>query len=121
AAAAAFCSGVTNWGVQGWPEDPSYKMWMVGARSIGGVMAAPAGMNVPPHWMMYVAVPDVDASVRQAEGLGAKVMKPADNIPKVGRFAILNDPAGGAAFTVFKGEGGMPGIGDPPAGGDLSW
>jgi len=39
--------------------------------------------------------------VQQATELGASVMKPADDIPGVGRFAILNDPQG-AAFAIIK-------------------
>src|SRR2546422_8222139 len=40
---------------------------------MGGLMRLPEQarrMGAPPHWMPYVAVPDVDATVRQAQGLG---------------------------------------------------
>jgi predicted enzyme related to lactoylglutathione lyase len=57
--------------------------------------------NLPPHWLVYFAVDDCDAKVQKATGLGAQVMKPADDIPGVGRFAILLDPQG-AAFAIIK-------------------
>ena len=57
--------------------------------------------NLPPHWLVYFAVDDCDAKVQKATELGAKVMKPADDIPGVGRFAILFDPQG-AAFAIIK-------------------
>jgi predicted enzyme related to lactoylglutathione lyase len=58
---------------------------------------------IPPHWLVYFAVDDCDAKVQKATELGARVMKPAENIPGVGRFAILTDPQG-AAFALLKPE-----------------
>ena len=65
-------------------------------------MALPAddGSATPPHWIIYVGTPDVDATVEAAEKLGGKVLKAAADIPNVGRFAVLSDPQG-AAFAVF--------------------
>ena len=57
--------------------------------------------KLPPHWLAYFAVEDCDEKVRKATELGAKIMKPADDIPGVGRFAILLDPQG-AAFAIIK-------------------
>ena len=56
--------------------------------------------NVPPHWLAYVAVSDVDAITTQAASLGGKVLVPAMDIPKVGRFSVLRDPTG-AVFSPF--------------------
>ena len=59
--------------------------------------------NVPPHWNVYFNVDDVDASVRQAEELGAKTLAPAMDVPGVGRMAMMADPQG-AAFGILEGE-----------------
>lgn len=59
----------------------------------------PAG--VPSYWMPYFQVADCDASAAKAQGLGARVMVPPQDISKTGRFAILSDPQG-AMFAVFK-------------------
>jgi predicted enzyme related to lactoylglutathione lyase len=59
----------------------------------------PAG--VPSYWMPYWQVADCDASTAKAKELGASVMVPPQDIPKTGRFAVLQDPQG-AMFAVFK-------------------
>jgi predicted enzyme related to lactoylglutathione lyase len=56
---------------------------------------------VPPHWLVYFAVVDCDASVAKATSLGAKTTMPPMDIENVGRFAMLTDPEG-AGFAVIK-------------------
>jgi predicted enzyme related to lactoylglutathione lyase len=72
-----------------------------GATSIGGIRPMGKEEGIPPHWLIYFMVADADASVKKAQSLGAKVLMPAMNMEKVGRFAVLADPQG-AAFAVFK-------------------
>jgi len=55
----------------------------------------------PPHFMTYMAVDDVDANAELAKTLGGTVLKEPDDIPNVGRFAIIQDPSG-AVFSTFK-------------------
>ena len=64
-----------------------------------GVISPQEGM--PPHWMAYVTVADVDKACEQATELGGTVMMPGTDIPNVGRFAVLEDP-GGAVIMPFK-------------------
>ena len=45
--------------------------------------APEAKWEVPPHWMIYFNVRDVDATVRRAEALGARIKVYWDGIPKV--------------------------------------
>ena len=79
-----------------------YTMFKNGDRGAGGMYQITPEMGpIPPHWLVYFAVDDCDAKVQKATELGASVMKPADDIPGVGRFAILNDPQG-AAFAIIK-------------------
>ena len=102
-AAKAFYTAVTGWGTQVW-EEMSYTMWTVGEKPIGGIMKLPdeavAG-GARPHWLAYVAVPDVDATIARARELGATVMVPPTDIPTVGRYSVFADPQGAliAAFT----------------------
>ena len=63
----------------------------------------PEMAGVPPHWLVYFSVDDCDATAKKATELGASTIKPADDIPGVGRFAILQDPQG-AAFAIIKTE-----------------
>ena len=79
-----------------------YTMLNNGDRPNGGMLQITPEMGpIPPNWLVYFAVDDCDAKVQKAGELGAKVMKPADDIPGVGRFAILIDPQG-AAFALIK-------------------
>lgn len=64
---------------------------------IGGVCHARGGnADIPPVWMVYFTVPDLEAALAQvAEGGGTVLVtpRPAGN----GRFAVFRDPAGAVA------------------------
>jgi predicted enzyme related to lactoylglutathione lyase len=116
AAAAAFYPKVVPWRTQ--PSNmPGYTIFMAGGLQVGGLMALPADSGAA-HWLMYVGTASVDATVAQAQGLGARVCKEASDIPNVGRFAVLADPQG-ATFAVFTPAGG-PAPQTPPQGA-FSW
>jgi uncharacterized protein len=72
-----------------------------GEVDVAGCMAAPEGMQAPPHWLRCVATEDVDATVAKAKELGATAFVEGDDIPNVGRIAVLQDPVG-AVFGLFK-------------------
>ncbi len=61
----------------------------------------PQAADVPPNWMPYFQVSDVDASANAATRLGAKSFVPPSDIANVGRFAVLQDPQG-AVFAIYK-------------------
>ena len=66
----------------------------------GGVTGhLPAG--VPPHWLPYVAIEDVDETVARAGKRGARIPARPEDIPGIGRFAVLQDPAG-ALLAIMK-------------------
>jgi uncharacterized protein len=118
-AAEAFYTRVAGWGTQVWQGTTQYTMWTAGGIPIGGVMTLSPGIAVP-HWLAYVAVPDVDATVTQAESLAGTTLVKATDIPTVGRFAVLGDPQG-AAFAVFTAANQTPGHDGMPAPGEFSW
>jgi predicted enzyme related to lactoylglutathione lyase len=103
-ASKAFYGAVFGWAAadQGPPGGPpAYTEWKVGERSVGGMMLKNDMMpaEMPPAWGVYFAVADTDATVAQAQELGATlVVGPTDIEP--GRFAVLVDPVG-AAFNVL--------------------
>jgi len=57
--------------------------------------------DLPPHWMVYFAVADCDASAEKAKSLGGQIHVPPSDIPSMGRFAVLTDPQG-ATFSIFQ-------------------
>ena len=59
--------------------------------------------GAPPNWGTYVTVDDVDATVKKAEGLGAKVIVPLMDVPEVGRLCTIQDPQGAMiSFIIYK-------------------
>src|SRR6266496_3939802 len=101
--AKAFYSAVFGWDSATGTDGPmAYTEFKVDGDSIAGMFQM-AGMmpdDVPPHWGVYFAVADCDATVDAASGLGASVAVPAMDVP-IGRFAALTDPHG-AFFRVIK-------------------
>lgn len=73
-----------------------YTLFKSGDKSHAGLMAMPPEMpaNVPPHWMAYIAVDDVDAAAKKVERLGGKILHGPEDVPGVGRFCTISDPAG---------------------------
>jgi predicted enzyme related to lactoylglutathione lyase len=57
--------------------------------------------GLPPHWLPYVAVDDVDATIARAKKLGANIPMNPEDIPGIGRFGVLHDPTG-AVLAVMK-------------------
>jgi hypothetical protein len=55
---------------------------------------------VAAHWLPFFAVDDCDGTAAHAQALGALVKLPPTELPRMGRFAVLEDPQG-AAFGVF--------------------
>jgi predicted enzyme related to lactoylglutathione lyase len=116
AAAEKFYRNVVGWGAQdaGMPG-MSYTLFKVGETAVGGMMALPQNCGdggARPGWIGYIAVDDVDASAAQVKKEGGKVHRAPDDIPGVGRFAIVSDPQG-AVLALFKGSGQEQG--EPPA------
>jgi uncharacterized protein len=71
--------------------------------SQGGIMALTPEMSaagMTDRWTLYFEVADCDAAVAAAARKGGSVAVPATDIPGVGRFAALIDPAG-AVFSVI--------------------
>lgn len=97
-----FYTTLFGWATESFPGPMEYTIFKKGNESVGGMYQITPEMGpIPPHWLTYFAVSDCDATVRKATELGGSVMKPAEDIPGVGRFAILRDPAS-AVFAVLK-------------------
>ena len=96
-----FYADTLGWSFDGMPmPDGGGTYWMaqVDGEPVAGIMDinGPAFQSVPENWMSYIAVDDVDARLAKATKAGAKVIKPAFDIPGVGRIAVLMEPGGAA-------------------------
>lgn len=69
---------------------------------VAGLMEMPGDVaGMPPCWMIYFSVDDVDQFCKDAVAAGASVHREPADIPGTGRFAILADPQG-AAFGILQ-------------------
>ena len=125
AAAESFYKKVVGWTATPFGPDGSYTVLNNSSGSgVGGVMKLPdqaKQMGAPPHWMMYIGTPDVDGMAMRIVQLGGRVHKQPEEIPTVGRFAVVQDPFG-ASFAIFTPKP-APGSPAPKKGpiGDFSW
>jgi predicted enzyme related to lactoylglutathione lyase len=91
--------GFTHRSLDMGPAD-AYHILSRGGVDRGGVTShLPRG--VPPHWLPYVAVDDVDATIARAKKLGARIPISPEDIPGAGRFGVLEDPTG-ATLAIMK-------------------
>ncbi len=83
------------------PDAGEYTEFKVGDRAVGGMMdLAKLPPGVPPHWMPYFQVDDVDEIQAAVVRAGGSVMAPAFDMV-AGRMAVLSDPQGGT-FSVIR-------------------
>lgn len=82
-------------------EAANYTEIAVGDKRYGGILP----MNdewgdTPPHWGIYIMVPDVDACVARAKELGGQNCLPPFDAPGVGRLAMVTDPTGANCYII---------------------
>jgi uncharacterized protein len=119
-AAIAFYTHVAGWTTQPW-ESGDYTMFLAGQGPLGGVTRLPdaaAAQGAAPYWQANVQVADVDASVALVQELGGRVHH-VEDVPMVGRFAIIADPQG-AVIAVFAPARDLPPH-DVAKPGEFSW
>jgi uncharacterized protein len=67
---------------------------------IGGMMNKPPEMaNVPPHWMIYFSVPDINAAVDRIKANGGQILNGPMEVPGGDWIVNAMDPQG-AAFSL---------------------
>ena len=97
-------------GVAGWTPAPvdmdgyqDYCMAPPGeTQPVAGICHA-RGQNsgLPPVWLVYITVADLEESLRQCRERGGKIVREATSMGSHGRFAVIADPAG-AVCALFQ-------------------
>ena len=104
-AAESFYRSVMSWDIQdAGMEGFAYQVVSVGPTMIGGIMPIPEAaraMGARPAWMGYIGVDDVDIYAGRVTAAGGAVHRVPEDIPGVGRFAVVADPQG-AVFILFR-------------------
>lgn len=77
--------------------DGDYHVAMQDEKPLAGIVGM-EGMpdDMPSHWLAYLAVDDVDRAVDETRKAGGTVRRECQDVPGVGRFAIVIDPVGAA-------------------------
>ena len=57
--------------------------------------------GLPPQWLLYITVANLEASLTSCCALGGEVVRGARGLGGQGRFAIVRDPAG-AVCALFE-------------------
>lgn len=95
-----FYANTMGWSFDAMPMGGGMTYWVAknNDEPIAGMLdvSAPEFGPVPESWLAYIAVDDVDALTAKAVKAGAKIMKPAFDVPGVGRIVILTEPGGAA-------------------------
>jgi len=86
--------------------DMTYTIIKKDNKEFGGIWSIPAAQqaHIPPHWLAYILVEDVEKSLEKAVQNGAKVVKPVQKAGDMGLFAVIQDPTGAhlALWQSFK-------------------
>lgn len=103
--AVKFYSAVFGWTFDAMDMGPmgTYHLAKRNGQQTAGVMKNPPGSPPMSYWLHYIATKNVDGSTRNAREIGAKVLVEPMDIPNIGRFSVLQDPAG-AVFALFQGN-----------------
>lgn len=124
ARAKAFYGEVVGWAAEDM-ADYGYSVWKTEGVGVAGLMAPTEEMKaagVPPNWFGYVHAGDVDATAAKAVALGGKVERAPQDVPGVGRFAIISDPHGAVVAVMTPAPMDAPPPELPPdAQGQVGW
>jgi predicted enzyme related to lactoylglutathione lyase len=65
-------------------------------RDVGGIWVIPSAQQseIPPHWLAYILVDNLEKSLEKARQNGGTLVKPVQTVKDMGRFAVIKDPSG---------------------------
>jgi len=87
-----FYRDLFGWKITPMPE-MNYTLWEP-AEGPGGGFSPLGEMAKVGEVLVYVDSPDIEADLKKAETLGAKIVSPKQEISGVGWFGIFEDPTG---------------------------
>ena len=86
--------------VTGWTPEPlamgTYSDFVMNAdgEAVAGIChARGSNADLPPVWLVYITVEDLDHSIKQCQRLGGSLLVPARSYAG-GRYCVIKDPAG---------------------------
>ncbi|HEX2224229.1 MAG TPA: VOC family protein [Thermoanaerobaculia bacterium] len=95
-----FYQAVAGWKAQGLDMGgySDFIMSAPGGRPVSGVCHARGpNVGIPPQWLIYITVEDLDHSVAQCTERGGKVIVGPKDAGGGARYCVIQDPAGASA------------------------
>jgi predicted enzyme related to lactoylglutathione lyase len=105
-AAKKFYTSLFGWHANDQPMGPDsvYTMLELKGKTAAALYTqdkAQSDFGIPPHWNIYIAVDNVDATAKKITELGGKFMAEPFDVMDLGRMAIATDPEG-AMFAIWQ-------------------
>lgn len=104
-AAKEFYGGLMGWQAIDMPtEQDSYSFWQLNEKTVGAMyqMAKePTEQGIPPHWICYASVENINNSLEKLKALGGSVSLGPYDVGEAGRMAFVKDPQG-ASFALWQ-------------------
>jgi hypothetical protein len=103
--ARAFFAELLGWqyseSTEAMPGGGHYVEYSVAGTRYGGLLPMnEMWAGIPPHWAIYIPVPDIKACVDKAVALGGKLEVPIFEAPGVGQIALLAEPSGAVHYVI---------------------
>lgn len=114
--AVRFYRALLAWDLEIWkPEEADYPIVRAGGNVHGGFQRTHPDAGIPPHWLAYVRVDDVDTVAEKARKLGGSLRVEPMDVRDVGRLAVVEDSEGAEIAVI------TPASDDPPRQGVFAW
>ncbi len=100
-----FYAAVVGWKPEAVPmgeyEDYSMNESHSGRAAAGICHARGMNTGLPPQWLLYITVADIEESLRKCGAHGGKALTEIRSLGGSGRFCVVRDPAG-AVCALFE-------------------
>ena len=86
-----------GWTFETKTEHNNYIIASYEGRMVGGILDInpfPNPESIPPHWLTYFGVKDIDAALKTLTDEGGTILRPAFEVPEIGQIAIALDSVG---------------------------
>jgi hypothetical protein len=79
-----------------------YVMKSTAGTPVAGIChARGSNANLPPYWLPYITVENIEKSIHDCTALGGKISVPVKNFGDEAKYCIIQDPAG-AYVALFQ-------------------
>ena len=122
-AAATFYGAVVGWATKAFGDGSDYRIFTMGGNESAGLIALPdAARARGPYWASYLNVADADAEAKAIKAAGGAIHFGPEDIPTVGRFAVVGDPQGAVYMILAPApRDEVPARPSPSTAGEVGW